>query len=100
MNIDGDWNITMKTPLGSQEAKLRLSADGGTLTGNMESRLGSGDLTDGKVACDALRWKAALKFFSTIPTDVEFIAKVSGDTISGTMNLGRIGKAPFKGLRT
>ena len=35
-NIDGDWKITIHSPMGAQNVTLSLKADGGTLTGMQE----------------------------------------------------------------
>ena len=33
MAVDGNWNLTMSTPMGERKATLTLLASGGTLTG-------------------------------------------------------------------
>ena len=35
MAVDGNWNITMSTPMGDRNATLTLKNAGGTLTGNV-----------------------------------------------------------------
>ena len=34
MAVDGNWNITMSTPMGERNATLTLKNSGGTLTGS------------------------------------------------------------------
>jgi hypothetical protein len=88
----------MKTPLGAQKATLRFSTVGGTLTGRMESRVGSSDITDGTIDGDTWTWKASVKFPCRLT--FEFSAKVSGDAISGTVKLGPLGNATFEGTKS
>lgn len=33
MSVDGNWNITMSTPMGERNAALALQSSGSTLTG-------------------------------------------------------------------
>lgn len=98
MSVDGTWTITLKTPLGSQQATLQLITAGEQLSGTMQSRLGSGNLTNGRVSGNTLEWTATIKL--PVPMAVAFNASVEGDAIAGTMDLGRIGKAPFQGVRS
>jgi len=99
MSVDGNWTITMKTPLGSQAATLSFSTEGNALSGTFSSRLGSGDLANGRVDGNRLTWASAIKL--PMPVQVQFEANVDGDSITGTADLGsRMGKAPFKGVRS
>jgi hypothetical protein len=95
MNTDTTWRISMQTPLGSQAATLHLSTKGSALTGTLESRLGSGPLSNGAVDGSTLTWTAAMRF--PAPCTAEFHATITGDTISGHAKLGSFGNAPFKG---
>jgi hypothetical protein len=97
MSIDGIWTITLKTPLGSQQATLHFATEGGVLTGSIESRLGSGNIANGKIDGNTAQWEAIVKL--PVPMTAEFNANIDGDSISGTMAMGRVGKAPFKGMR-
>ena len=41
MSIDGTWNLTFDTPIGTQETTLVAKAAGGALTGTQTGRDGS-----------------------------------------------------------
>lgn len=97
MIVSDTWEITMKTPLGTQKATLHLSIDGNKLTGRMESRAGHSNITDGTIDGNTLMWKASIKFPRRIT--FEFSAKVDGDSMSGTVKLGPLGQATFKGIK-
>ena len=85
-------------PPGCPKATLRFSTASGKLTGRMESRVGSSDITDGTIDGDTWKWKASVKF----PRHLTFVfsAKVSGDSISGTVKLGPLNNATFEGAKS
>ncbi len=96
-SADGVWNTTMNTPMGAQKATLTLATDGGSLTGSMSGPQGSIDLKDGAVDGDSLSWKADIT--QPMAMTLEFSATVSGDEISGNVQLGAFGTASFSGTR-
>lgn len=95
--IDGKYDVTTKTPMGDQKGVLTLATDGDSLTGSISGDQGSIDLADGKVNGDALSWTANIT--SPMPMKLEFSAKVDGDSISGSVQLGAFGSASFEGSR-
>lgn len=97
MSAAGTWNITTKSPMGSQEGTLELGVDGERLTGTMSAAQGSMELQDGRIDGNDLSWSA--KMTSPMPMTLEFRATVDGDAISGTVKLGAFGKATFEGQR-
>lgn len=96
-SADGVWNTTMNTPMGAQKATLTLATDGGSLTGSMSGPQGSIDLKDGTADGDSLSWKADIT--QPMAMTLEFSATVSGDEISGNVQLGAFGTASFSGTR-
>ncbi len=95
MAVDGKWNITIKTPMGDQNATLTLKQDGSALTGEMSGAAGSSAIENGKVDGDTLSWHA--KVTSPMPITLEFAGKTEGDAISGTVKLGAFGSSTFSG---
>ena len=49
MSINGDWKVTMNSPMGKQDATLSLAADGAALSGKIVSSQGTQDFTGGSV---------------------------------------------------
>ena len=96
-NVDGVWNTVMNTPMGQQNATLTLVTDGDALGGNMASPQGTIDIEDGAVSGDSLSWKANIT--SPMAMTLQFSATVSGDEISGSVQLGAFGTANFSGTR-
>jgi hypothetical protein len=97
MGVDGNWNLTMSTPMGERKATLTLLNTGGTLTGVQGADGNSTEIFDGAVSGDAVNWKVSIT--NPMPLTLEFIGKVSGDSMSGEMGIGPMGSFPFTGTR-
>ena len=97
MAVDGNWKITMSTPMGERNANLTLKSEGGTLTGTQGADGQSGPIFDGTVNGDDVAWKISIT--NPMPLTLAFTGKVAGDAISGEMGVGMMGSFPFKGTR-
>ena len=97
MAVDGDWNLTMTTPMGDRNATLSLTSSGGTLTGTQAADGNSTEIFDGTVNGNDLTWKVSIT--NPMPLTLEFKGTVAGDAISGEMGVGFMGSFPFTGKR-
>ena len=97
MAVDGNWNITMSTPVGERTATLALKNSGGTLTGIQSAEGNSAEIFDGTATGDDVAWKVSIT--NQMPLTLEFTGKVSGDNIAGEMGIGPMGSFPFTGTR-
>ena len=97
MAADGNWKITMKTPMGERDATLSLKTDGGKLTGTQSGDAGTTEIFDGGVNGDDVTWKISI--VNPMALTLEFKGKVAGDIISGEMGVGFMGSFPFSGSR-
>jgi hypothetical protein len=97
MAVDGNWNITMTTPMGERNATLAVKSTGGTLTGTQGADGNSGEIFDGTVNGDDVAWKISIT--NPMPLTLAFTGKVSGDSMTGEMGIGPMGSFPFKGAR-
>jgi hypothetical protein len=97
MAVDGNWNLTMNTPMGERGATLSVTSSGSTLTGTQAAEGNSADIFDGTVNGDDVTWKVSIT--NPMPLTLEFTGKVVGDSISGEMGLGFMGSFPFTGKR-
>ncbi len=99
MAVDGTYNIQFTSPGGPQTIKVTLETAGSSLSGICVTGQETKTLSDGKVAGDDV------EFAYVQPTPVGnmkliFKGKVSGDEISGKVNLGGpFGSRPFTGKR-
>jgi hypothetical protein len=97
MAVDGNWNLTMTTPMGERKATLSLKNSGGMLTGAQGADGNSAEIFDGTANGDDLAWKVSIT--NPMPLTLEFTGKVSGDSLSGEMSIGPMGSFPFTGTR-
>lgn len=96
MSADGNWKITINTPMGAQTVNATIKTNGDTFTGTSSSPMGNQDIS-GKVDGDKLSWSSAIT--SPMPMTLEFEATVSGDSLSGNVKLGAFGNASMSGVR-
>jgi hypothetical protein len=97
MAVDGNWNITLSTPMGERKTTLSLTSAGNTLTGTQGADGNSGEIFDGTVNGDDVAWKISIT--NPMPLTLAFSGKVSGDSISGEAGIGPMGSFPFTGSR-
>ena len=96
MSADGNWKLTISTPMGPQEVTASITTEGDTFKGTSESAMGSQEIS-GKVAGDTLTWTADIT--KPMPLTLEFEVKVEGDKLTGACKLGAFGNAPVNGHR-
>ncbi len=97
MAVDGNWKITLSTPLGDRDATLALKADGGKLTGTQAAEGQEAAIMDGTVDGNDVAWKASIT--NPMPLTLSFTGKVDGNKISGEASIGPMGSFPFTGAR-
>lgn len=97
MSVDGNWNMTLSTPMGERTAQLTLKSSGSALTGTQSGEQGSAEITDGKVDGNKVSWKVAI--VNPMPLTLEFNGTVDGDAMKGDMGVGFMGSFPFTGTR-
>ena len=52
--VDGDWEVTVKSPMGDQKSVLTINSNGDSFTGKMQGSLGSMDIANGSVSGNTL----------------------------------------------
>ncbi len=95
MAVDGNWNISVETPIGSRQASLTLSTAGGALTGTQAADGSSTEIADGKVDGNAVSWRVDIT--NPMPLTLEFKGTVEGDKISGHAEAGVSARCRFQG---
>jgi hypothetical protein len=97
MSIPGIYKITVKTPLGPQEAKLTFAVDGASLSGTIENVKGRSDFSGGTATGDEVRFSARISTpIGRVHADI--VGKVDGDRFTATAKLP-LGKAEIEGAR-
>ncbi len=98
MAVDGTFSMSVNTPMGTQNAKLILKTDGDSLSGNVSGPRGEQSISGGTVSGDNAAWTTEASG-PMGQMKLDFRATVSGDEISGTVQLGSYGSADFRGTR-
>jgi hypothetical protein len=97
MSVAGTWDISIKTPIGDQKARVVVAPDHlGGFTGTVSGDPGSLDIV-GKIEGDRLNWK--MKTTKPMPLDLDCQAQVSGDALTGSVKAGIFGTMPLTGTR-
>ena len=95
--VDGQWDVTIKTPMGDQKAVLTVKSDGGSFSGNMSGGLGAMEIANGTVDGDTLSW--GMDITVPMPMQLDATATVSGDAITGEVKAGAFGSMGLSGTR-
>ena len=98
MSADGNWSLTVVTPMGERQANLRVKTDGSVLKGSQSADGNSAEIFDGTVNGNEVSWKVSI----TEPLDMTlaFTGTINGDEVSGSVTLGAFGTASFSGTRS
>jgi len=99
MVVDGTYNIELNTPHGKQSGRLTLKTDGDSLSGSYSGGLGEQSFDGGTIATDEVAWSVQITG-GMGDVKLDFRGTVSGDEISGQVQLGSFGSATFKGTRS
>ncbi len=97
MSIDGNWAVSMSSPMGEQNATVTFKADGTNLSGKVESALASQEFSDGTT--DGNTAEFSIDITKPMPVTLKFNVAADGDTLSGEVSLGMFGSAPVTGQR-
>lgn len=96
-DIDGTWNIVIKSPAGDQKGVLTVQAAGATFAGQFSSDEGALDIDDGTVDGDTIGW--TMKITKPMPMTLTCSLTHAGDALTGTVTAGPFGKFPMTGTR-
>ena len=97
MAVDGAYDCVAKTPMGDQKGVFTVISSGDRFNGTFAGMMGSLDVKDGVVAGNKLSWKMEMTI--PMPMTLECEAEITGESLTGTMQLGAFGAAPFTGTR-
>lgn len=97
MSIDGNWSVSMSTPMGEQDAIVAFKSEGTTLSGKIESALANQEFSDGTT--DGNTGEFSIDITKPMPVTLKFSILADGDNLSGEVSLGMFGSAPVTGTR-
>ncbi len=98
LNVGGTYQISIEIPGQSMSGTLILVQQAASLTGSMQTMLGTTPIKDGKVTADGFSFASTVEFQGQT-FDVFVTAKVTGNQIEGTLTSPQ-GAIPFTGTKT
>lgn len=97
VRVDGEWQVTMSTPMGPQEMTAHFRSDGGTVSGELVSQQGSQGFT-GTLEGNRIRFDLAVE--KPMKLTLKYDITIEGDELTGKAKMGMFGSAKLKGIRT
>jgi len=99
MSVDGKYEVELTTTMGPQPIELTLKTDGDSLSGTMDGYFGQQSFSGGTVSGNDFSWSVELQ--SPVgEMKLEVKGTVSGDEISGQVQIGSFRPSAFKGTRS
>ena len=95
MALDGNWNLTMNSPMGPRPVKAEFTTSGNTIGGSFLGDAGAAPVTgtlDGDQAAFAATVQGPMG-----QLELKFSGTVAGDSISGNVQFGAFGSGTFTG---
>ena len=96
-SIDGDWKVTVMSPMGAQELTVTLKADGDTVTGGLAGAMGTMPIANGKLDGDTVTFEASIT--EPFAINITVTATADSDAITGQVKTQGFGSFPMKGVR-
>lgn len=97
VGIAGDWDVAIKTPIGTLAVVYRFVERDGGLSGAATSKQETVDLTDVVVAGDRVSWRQTVA--KPMRLKLDFEVRVVGDQLSGHSRAGRLPRSAVTGTR-
>ena len=91
------WIVTLQSPAGPQQMTLYIVRAADTLTGSIESPMGSEVIKNGTIEGNTLKWTMDVK--KPMPIKLSFEVQVQGESMMGHAKLGIFGKSKLEGQR-
>ena len=97
MAVDGNWNLTMQSPMGAREVKMSLIQTGGALSGEFSGAQGTAPVS-GTIEGNAVAFKATVNG-PMGQMELAYTGEVDGDKVSGNVAFGSFGSGTFAGAK-
>jgi hypothetical protein len=97
IDVTGDWQITVNSPMGARTTPLSLKQDGEKVSGSFKSAAGELPVT-GTLVDNELKLAFTLNVQGN-PIDISLDGKVAGESITGMAQFGGFGEGEFTAKR-
>jgi hypothetical protein len=95
--IDGNWNLTMQSPMGPRPVTAEFTSSGGTIGGNFTGAQGAAPVT-GTIDGNNVNFAATVQG-PMGQMELKFSGTLDGDSMSGTVAFGAFGSGTFTGSK-
>ena len=95
--IAGEWDVAIKTPIGSLQVLYTFTNDSGVLTGTAGGKSEPVALRDITVAAQRVTWRQSVT--KPMRLNLEFDVVVDGDRLTGHSRAGRLPRSAVTGVR-
>lgn len=97
MSIAGDWDVTIKTPIGSLAVTYTFDPTDGGIAGTATLKRDTVVLQDISFAGDRVTWHQSVT--KPMRLNLDFDLVVAGDTLTGHSKAGRLPRSKVTGTR-
>jgi imidazolonepropionase-like amidohydrolase len=99
-NVSGDWTLTVASPQGPMNVSAALRQSGNSLSGSVTSPLGTAQIQTGTVTGNSVTFRISVDIPGQGNLTVTFTGTVRGNSISGSADVGPVGKFDFTGSKS
>ena len=97
MDLIGEWDVAIKTPIGSLQVLYTFTNDSGVLTGTATGKGETVALRDITIAAQRVTWRQSVT--KPMRLNLEFDVVVDGDRLTGHSRAGRLPRSTVTGVR-
>ena len=97
MDLIGEWDVVIKTPIGSLQILYTFINDSGALTGTATGKGETVPLHDISVAAQRVTWRQSVT--KPMRLNLDFDVEVHGDRLTGHSKAGRLPRSAVTGSR-
>jgi hypothetical protein len=97
MDLIGEWDVTIKTPIGSLQILYTFADDSGVLTGIATGKGETVRLHDITVSGQRITWRQSVT--KPMRLNLDFDVTVDGDRLTGHSKAGRLPRSAVTGVR-
>jgi hypothetical protein len=97
MDLIGEWDVVIKTPIGSLQVLYTFTNDSGVLTGTATGKGETVALRDITVAAQRVTWRQSVT--KPMRLNLEYDVVVDGDRLIGHSRAGRLPRSAVTGVR-
>ena len=97
MDLIGEWDVVIKTPIGSLQILYTFTNDSGALIGTATGKGETVPLHDISVAAQRVTWRQSVT--KPLRLNLDFDVEVHGDRLTGHSKAGRLPRSAVTGAR-